>query len=114
MSADDRPPLARSGHCGCPLPAGHEYAALIFGGYTETTEKERTATNEAWVFSRTKELWSPVTYKSDAVPEVISTSVYSASAVIRRPICYTKSAVFSRNNIEGLSWKGIIISCELH
>jgi Galactose oxidase, central domain len=52
-----RPDLPRSGHCSVTLPEDHSADVLIFGGYTETADKQRQACNDTWVFDAAKN-WS--------------------------------------------------------
>lgn len=45
-----RPDLPRSGHCSATLPPEHAADVIVFGGYTETPDKQRQACNDTWVF----------------------------------------------------------------
>eukprot|EP00878_Enallax_costatus_P003843 GHUV01004059.1.p1 GENE.GHUV01004059.1~~GHUV01004059.1.p1 ORF type:complete len:362 (+),score=97.55 GHUV01004059.1:149-1234(+) len=63
---DQRPDLPRSGHCGAAIS---DQEAIIFGGYTETADKQRAPTNEAWKYSSTTGSWTKVQYSSTAVPQ---------------------------------------------
>jgi Galactose oxidase, central domain len=53
-----RPGLPRSGHCSVTLPKEHSADVLMFGGYTETADKQRQACNETWVLDSIRDSWS--------------------------------------------------------
>ncbi len=77
-----RPTLPRSGHAGAALPAWHDAQAIIFGGYTETQDKTRAATNEAWLFDTASGSWTPVQYAEGDVPVVGGSNIHAPSAVV--------------------------------
>eukprot|EP00879_Flechtneria_rotunda_P009431 GHRR01009873.1.p1 GENE.GHRR01009873.1~~GHRR01009873.1.p1 ORF type:complete len:380 (+),score=81.08 GHRR01009873.1:187-1326(+) len=63
------PALPRSGHSAATLPASHSHDVIVFGGYTEASDRQRAPTNEAWIYSRTSNSWEQVLYSSQAVPQ---------------------------------------------
>jgi hypothetical protein len=90
-----RPDLPRSGHCAARLP-GAEGDILVFGGYTETPDKQRAATNDAWWFSSSSQTWSKVQYaaSSEGIPEVCGTAhpLDGRSIALPPPVCSVKPA----------------------
>ncbi|WIA33891.1 hypothetical protein OEZ86_006990 [Tetradesmus obliquus] len=67
FNADQR--LTLSGACAATLPEGHSHDVILFGGYHEAPDKQRTCTNAAWIYSAKTGAWEPVQYTSAAVPQ---------------------------------------------
>lgn len=67
VNADQR--LTLSGACAATLPEGHSHDVILFGGYHEAPDKQRTCTNAAWIYSAKTGAWEPVQYTSAAVPQ---------------------------------------------
>ncbi|KAK9839199.1 hypothetical protein WJX81_000851 [Elliptochloris bilobata] len=79
LAPEDRPALPRSGHCMVALPAEHADDVLLFGGYTEDSELNKEAANDAWVLRLAEGRWQRVQYADGPVPRV---RLAAAAAVV--------------------------------